>query len=76
MPVLEFAKVKYLLLYIPGDKGREFQPFLTYPVEYTSFSQDIYEKLLKELEDYEKNEKGKISNIHGDTVFTNIIINQ
>lgn len=69
MPVLEFDKVKYCLVYIPGDKRRGFQPFLTYPVEYTSLSQDIYEKLLKN-----KHQKTRVSISYDDQDFTSIII--
>lgn len=39
-------------------------------------SNELYEKLMKELLEYEKNDKGKKGIIHGDTVFTNIIINK
>ena len=38
-------------------------------------SKVIYNYIQKGLLDYEKNNKGKISVIHGDTVMTNIIIN-
>ena len=45
---------------------------------YTKFpnSYETYKILYKKLEIYENNNKGKISCIHGDTVFTNILINQ
>ena len=39
-------------------------------------SEEIYNYLLLKLEIYEKNKSGKFSIIHGDTVFTNILINQ
>jgi hypothetical protein len=39
-------------------------------------STQLYEKLYKELENYEMKNKGNIVCIHGDTVFTNILINQ
>lgn len=35
----------------------------------------MYESILVKLQDYEKNNKGKKKIIHGDPVFTNIIIN-
>jgi capsule biosynthesis phosphatase len=38
-------------------------------------SKSMYESILIELQDYEKNNKGKQTIIHGDPVFTNIIIN-
>lgn len=38
-------------------------------------SQDVYESILVKLEYYEKNNLGKKKVIHGDPVFTNIIIN-
>ena len=37
---------------------------------------EIYNDLIKKLDYYELNNKGKISVIHGDPVFTNIIINK
>jgi capsule biosynthesis phosphatase len=37
---------------------------------------ELYEELMKQLTEYETNNKGKIGVIHGDTVFTNIIINK
>jgi hypothetical protein len=45
--------------------------------DYNKFndSKIIYEYLIKELNIYEKNNLGKFSIIHGDTVFTNILIN-
>lgn len=39
-------------------------------------SENIYKKIIKGLKEYEHNKKGIISVIHGDTVFTNIIINK
>lgn len=39
-------------------------------------SNEIYEVLYEKLESYENDNKGKISCIHGDTVFTNILINE
>jgi capsule biosynthesis phosphatase len=39
-------------------------------------SEQLYQELLQGLEEYEMNDKGKIGVIHGDTVFTNIIINK
>ena len=46
--------------------------------DYTKFpnSYQIYKVLYEKLESYENNNKGKISCIHGDTVFTNILINE
>lgn len=38
-------------------------------------SKDIYKSILENLQYYEKNKLGRISVIHGDSVFTNIIIN-
>ena len=38
-------------------------------------SQNIYDILLNKLYDYQENNLGKFSVIHGDTVFTNILIN-
>ena len=38
-------------------------------------SKNIYDILLKKLNDYQENNLGKFSIIHGDTVFTNILIN-
>ena len=38
-------------------------------------SNQIYNSIYGELEEYEKNNKGRISMIHGDPVMTNIIIN-
>lgn len=38
-------------------------------------SKDIYESILKKLQDYEKENKGIKKIIHGDPVFTNILIN-
>ncbi len=38
-------------------------------------SEDIYESILKKLQYYEKNNLGRKTVIHGDPVFTNIIIN-
>ena len=38
-------------------------------------SEKIYNELYEQLEKYEKNNLGRISVIHGDTVMTNIIIN-
>ena len=45
---------------------------------YTKFSNSYqtYKTLYEKLEKYENNNKGKISCIHGDTVFTNILINE
>jgi tRNA A-37 threonylcarbamoyl transferase component Bud32 len=45
--------------------------------DYTKFnnSKIIYNYLIKELDIYEKKKLGKLSIIHGDTVFTNILIN-
>lgn len=45
--------------------------------DYTAFkdSDILYKKLLIKLQDYEKNKCGKKTVIHGDPVFTNIIIN-
>ena len=39
-------------------------------------SKETYLKLYEQLHDYETNEKGKIACIHGDSVFTNILINE
>ena len=46
--------------------------------DYSRFdnSKDVYEDLLNELSLYEKDDKGKLTVIHGDTVLTNIIINK
>ena len=46
--------------------------------DYSSFenSENIYLSLKKSLEDYENNDKGIKKIIHGDPVFTNIIINK
>jgi capsule biosynthesis phosphatase len=46
--------------------------------DYTVFknSAEIYTQILEFLVDYEKNEKGLIGLIHGDTVFSNIIITE
>ena len=38
-------------------------------------SKNMYESILVKLQDYEKNNKGRKTIIHGDPVFTNIIIN-
>lgn len=38
-------------------------------------SRSIYESILMKLQDYEEKNKGRKKVIHGDTVFTNIIIN-
>jgi hypothetical protein len=45
--------------------------------DYSKFdnSKNIYDILLKKLYDYQENNLGKFSIIHGDTVFTNILIN-
>ena len=45
--------------------------------DYSSFTKSdiIYKELLNELTEYEVNKLGKIKIIHGDPVFTNIIIN-
>ena len=45
--------------------------------DYSNFdnSKNIYDILLKKLNKYQKNNLGKFSIIHGDTVFTNILIN-
>lgn len=69
MPMLKFDEVKYCLVYIPGDKRRGFQPFLTYPVEYTSFSRDIFENLLNNMQ-----QKTRVSVSYDDQDFTSIII--
>jgi hypothetical protein len=37
---------------------------------------EIFNEINNFLKDYEKSQKGKISVIHGDTVLTNIIINE
>ncbi len=44
--------------------------------DYTKFdfSKEIYEKLLKFCEEYENEQQGKTTIIHGDPVFTNILI--
>lgn len=39
-------------------------------------SKETYLKLYEQLHDYEIHEKGKIACIHGDSVFTNILINE
>ena len=39
-------------------------------------SKSVYESILVKLQNYEKNNLGKKTMIHGDPVFTNIIINQ
>jgi capsule biosynthesis phosphatase len=39
-------------------------------------SKSIYETILEKLQDYEKNRRGIKKTIHGDPVFTNIIINK
>ena len=46
--------------------------------DYSKFAKSdiLYEELLNKLTIYEKEKKGKKSVIHGDTVFTNIIINE
>ena len=46
--------------------------------DYSQFedSYNMYNELYNKLEKYELNNKGKITFIHGDTVFTNILINQ
>ena len=45
--------------------------------DYTRFpnAHEKYKRIYKRLDMYEKSNKGKISCIHGDTVFTNILIN-
>lgn len=45
--------------------------------DYSNFhnSKNIYDILLKKLNDYQENNLGKFAVIHGDTVFTNILIN-
>ncbi len=45
--------------------------------DYSSFreSESIYQTILVKLKDYEKNKNGRKTIIHGDPVFTNIIIN-
>ncbi len=43
---------------------------------YFEDSEKIYNKLLQLLENYEKNNRGQISVIHGDPVLMNIMINQ
>ena len=45
--------------------------------DYSSFenSKCVYESILKKLTQYEQNKLGKLTVIHGDPVFTNIIIN-
>lgn len=45
--------------------------------DYTKFKdhKKIYDYLIENLDLYEKNDKGKFSVIHGDTVMTNIMIN-
>jgi len=45
--------------------------------DYSKFPNNklIYDKLLFELNNYEQNNLGKLSIIHGDSVFTNILIN-
>ena len=46
--------------------------------DYSKFkdSEIIFNELYNKLENYEKNQLGKITVIHGDTVFTNILINE
>jgi len=46
--------------------------------DYSSFknSKHMYESILVQLQHYEKNNQGRQTNIHGDPVFTNIIINE
>lgn len=46
--------------------------------DYSKFknSEIIFNELYNKLESYEKNQLGKITVIHGDTVFTNILINE
>jgi capsule biosynthesis phosphatase len=46
--------------------------------DYSRFhnSRELFDQLYFELTEYEKNQKGKCSVIHGDTVMTNILINQ
>jgi len=39
-------------------------------------SEVIFNELYNKLESYEKNQLGKVTVIHGDTVFTNILINE
>jgi dTDP-glucose pyrophosphorylase len=50
--------------------------FNYYNYERFKGSKKIYDRLKKYFEEYEKNDEGKISVIHGDPVFTNILINQ
>lgn len=46
--------------------------------DYSRFSESniIYNNLIEKLDLYQKNNKGKISVIHGDPVFTNILMNK
>jgi capsule biosynthesis phosphatase len=46
--------------------------------DYSKFknNNEVFNKINNFLKDYEKSKKGKISVIHGDTVLTNIIINE
>lgn len=46
--------------------------------DYSRFpnSRELFDQLYFELTEYEKNQKGKCMVIHGDTVMTNILINQ
>ena len=46
--------------------------------DYSKFknSETIFNELYNKLKEYEENNKGKMSIIHGDTVMTNILINQ
>jgi len=46
-----------------------------YDYSYLEKSDTIFEELKKKLNEYEKKNLGKVSVIHGDPVFTNIIIN-
>jgi capsule biosynthesis phosphatase len=49
--------------------------YQSYDYEIFKESDKFYTYLLNELEKYEKNNLGRISVIHGDSVFTNIILN-
>lgn len=46
--------------------------------DYSTFpkSNEVYQKIINYLDNYEKNDDGKLSVIHGDPVMTNIMINE
>jgi len=66
---------KYINIYENYEK-KITERFKNYDYSKYQNSENIYEQLKNELSKYEKNNKGIKKIIHGDPVFTNIIINK